>query len=81
VTAPPNGSFLYTPNNGFTGGDSFTYRANDGLRTRMSRLFRSHVANNLPQVSIAATIANASEVVRPMARSRSRVVAATWPQR
>ncbi len=26
----PNGSFTYTPNSGFTGGDSFTYRANDG---------------------------------------------------
>ena len=26
----PNGSFIYTPTNGFTGTDSFTYKANDG---------------------------------------------------
>ncbi len=27
----PNGSFRYTPNQGFTGLDSFTYRASDGI--------------------------------------------------
>jgi hypothetical protein len=27
----PNGSFTYTPNAGFFGSDSFTYKANDGL--------------------------------------------------
>ena len=27
----PNGAFLYTPNPGFTGSDTFTYHANDTL--------------------------------------------------
>ncbi|MBL1173643.1 beta strand repeat-containing protein [Pantanalinema sp. GBBB05] len=30
VTLNPNGSFVYTPNAGFSGVDTFTYRANDG---------------------------------------------------
>ncbi|HND53969.1 MAG TPA: Ig-like domain-containing protein, partial [Pirellulaceae bacterium] len=30
VTLNTNGSFTYTPTNGFSGTDSFTYRANDG---------------------------------------------------
>ena len=29
----PDGSFNYTPNAGFTGTDSFTYRAGDGTAT------------------------------------------------
>jgi VCBS repeat-containing protein len=31
LTLNANGSFNYTPNSGFTGTDSFTYRANDGI--------------------------------------------------
>ncbi|MEO5914515.1 MAG: Ig-like domain-containing protein [Luteolibacter sp.] len=31
VTLSPNGGFTYTPTNGYTGPDSFTYHANDGL--------------------------------------------------
>lgn len=31
VTLNANGSFVYTPNSGFSGSDSFTYRANDGF--------------------------------------------------
>jgi VCBS repeat-containing protein len=30
LTLNPNGSFSYTPDAGYSGGDSFTYRANDG---------------------------------------------------
>ena len=30
VTINPNGSFIYIPDSGYTGTDSFTYRANDG---------------------------------------------------
>ena len=30
LTLNPDGSFTYTPNMGFTGADSFSYRANDG---------------------------------------------------
>ena len=31
LTGNPDGSFAYAPNSGFTGTDSFTYRANDGV--------------------------------------------------
>src|SRR5262249_31161410 len=31
LTLSANGSFAYTPANNFTGSDSFTYKANDGL--------------------------------------------------
>jgi len=30
LSLDPNGSFVYTPNAGFSGTDTFTYRANDG---------------------------------------------------
>src|SRR5207245_911525 len=30
LTLNPNGSFTYTPKTGFSGTDSFTYKANDG---------------------------------------------------
>ncbi len=33
VSLNDNGSFTYTPNTDFTGGDSFTYQANDGSTT------------------------------------------------
>ena len=32
LTLNANGSFTYTPNNGYTGGDSFTYKVNDGYQ-------------------------------------------------
>ncbi|MES2657778.1 MAG: Ig-like domain-containing protein [Verrucomicrobiota bacterium] len=40
----PNGGFTYTPNTGYTGPDSFTYRANDGA-----------LDSNLATVSIAVS--------------------------
>jgi len=33
VTLSPNGGFTYTPTAGYTGPDSFTYRASDGVAT------------------------------------------------
>lgn len=46
-----NGSFSYTPNAGFTGSDSFTYRANDGAAD-----------SNLATVSIAVDNVNDAPV-------------------
>jgi Bacterial Ig domain len=31
LTLNPDGTFAYTPNTNFSGSDSFTYKANDGL--------------------------------------------------
>ncbi|MDP3850154.1 MAG: Ig-like domain-containing protein, partial [Luteolibacter sp.] len=36
VTLNPDGSFTYTPDSGYLGTDSFTYRANDGLADSLS---------------------------------------------
>lgn len=44
LTLNPNGSFLYTPANGYVGSDSFTYKANDGA-----------VDSNLATVTITIT--------------------------
>ena len=58
----PNGGFIYTPTAGFSGPDSFTYRANDG--TANSNVATAGITVNasaLPTVSIVATTPNASE--------------------
>jgi hypothetical protein len=47
VTLNANGSFVYTPNTGFSGSDSFTYKANDGLAD-----------SNVATVSITVTTAS-----------------------
>src|SRR3712207_8372535 len=36
VTLESNGSFVYTPASGYTGPDSFTYRASDGILTSLN---------------------------------------------
>lgn len=43
-----DGSFLYTPAQGFTGAASFTYRARDGLTNSASTTVTLNVTNNLP---------------------------------
>ena len=51
VVLNPDGSFTYTPNNGYTGADSFTYKANDGL-----------LDSNTVTVSLNVTAVNAAPV-------------------
>jgi VCBS repeat-containing protein len=55
LTLNPNGSFSYTPNPGFSGEDTFAYRANDG--TRDSNL--ATVTINVTTTPNTAPIANA----------------------
>jgi autotransporter-associated beta strand protein len=47
VTLQPGGSFLYTPAAGYTGADSFTYQANDGV-TNSNTATVSITVNPLP---------------------------------
>ena len=58
VSLNSNGSFVYTPNAGFSGADSFTYQANDG--TANSNLATVNVnvgaAPSLPEVSLTSDI-------------------------
>jgi VCBS repeat-containing protein len=51
VAVNANGSFTYTPASGFTGGDSFTYRASDG-----------QALSNVATVSITVTSTNVAPV-------------------
>lgn len=48
LTLNANGSFLYTPGPGFSGGDSFTYRASDGIQTGNAATVSITVAANRP---------------------------------
>ena len=47
LTLSANGSFTYTPNSGYVGSDSFTYRANDGS-----------LSSNLAIVSLTVNVVN-----------------------
>ncbi|MDB5337226.1 MAG: repeat-containing protein [Planctomycetaceae bacterium] len=53
VTINPNGTFSYVPNAGFTGVDSFSFKASDATLTSANTLVTVHVgvANSLPVVS------------------------------
>lgn len=48
----PNGGFLYTPNAGFTGNDSFSYRASDGTANTPPITVTIEVAENVADVSV-----------------------------
>jgi VCBS repeat-containing protein len=48
VTLNSNGSFTYTPTTGYTGPDSFTYKANDGVLDSNIATVSFTVTNNAP---------------------------------
>lgn len=50
LTLSPNGSFVYTPNAGFTGSDVFTYRVSDGTATSNTATVSLTVVTNTPPV-------------------------------
>ncbi|MCB9005749.1 MAG: tandem-95 repeat protein, partial [Ardenticatenaceae bacterium] len=54
LTLNANGTFIYTPNAGFFGSDSFTYRANDGTAN-----------SNVATVTITVSQGNALPVANP----------------
>ncbi|WP_435018062.1 DUF4394 domain-containing protein [Tundrisphaera sp. TA3] len=54
LTLNADGSFTYTPNAGFSGQDSFTYRANDGSQ-----------ASNIATVTLTVTFVNTPPVALP----------------
>jgi len=47
LTLNSNGSFSYTPNTGYTGQDSFTYKANDGTEDSNTAVVTLNVTNNI----------------------------------
>ena len=61
VTLSNNGSFTYTPNNGFSGNDSFTYIANDGTDDSNSATV-SITVNPLEKPTVGITL-DKSDVV------------------
>jgi VCBS repeat-containing protein len=56
VTLAPDGSFVYTPNADFTGEDTFTYRANDGLAdSALATVTITVTPANVPPVAVLDT--------------------------
>ena len=53
VTVNPNGSFLYTPANGFSGLDSFSYKVSDGTQTSANTAIVIVKVNFVDQLPIA----------------------------
>lgn len=48
----PDGTFVYRPNAGFTGTDTFTYRVSDGTLTSMPATVTIAVTPSLPTISV-----------------------------
>ena len=63
LTINPDGSFTYTPDIGFAGSDTFTYRVSDGLNDSTAASFTITVNNNEPPT--ADTGAAYSYTVQP----------------
>jgi len=59
----PDGSFIYTPNNGFSGVDTFSYRASDGTLESdlVSVTITVNPSTNIPPVGIADQYSTAFE--------------------
>lgn len=58
VNINSNGSFTYTPNNGFVGTDSFSFKVNDGTVNSADALVTLHIggASNTPPVATPVSI-------------------------
>ena len=66
LTPNPDGSFSYTPQAGFVGADSFTYRASDGLlNSELTTVSIQVVHQNLPPLAVddSATLAEDRQIV------------------
>ena len=81
LTVNPDGSFTYTPNAGFTGTDTFTYLASDGLnRARHGDLHdRRHVERERRAADSSGERRRATRRHRRQQRRRHRPGAA-WPR-
>jgi VCBS repeat-containing protein len=60
VTLNSNGSFAYTPDSGYTGADSFTYRANDGQANSNTATVTINVDGGTNNAPVAANDAYAT---------------------
>jgi len=66
LTLNANGSFTFTPTTGYTGGDSFVYRANDG-------------AANSANITVSISITNTAPVAQPNAYATSKNIGLNIP--
>jgi len=60
LTLNTNGSFDYTPNTGFTGVDSFTYKASDGVAASNVATVSLTVNSDLPPVLLYFSLTNSA---------------------
>ena len=68
VTLNDDGSFVYKPNTNFTGADSFTYKASDGITESIATLVSIAVrpfTNNIPPLLEVVRPTNASVFLAP----------------
>lgn len=59
LTLNPDGSFTYTPNDGFEGTDSFTYLADDGFRLPVVPTVAAMVEGGSPVATVTITVGEA----------------------
>ena len=72
VTLSPDGSFLYIPVSGFSGTDSFTYRANDGtLDSNLATVTIAVNAANHPPVAVDGSVTTHEDTAAPVTLSTS----------
>lgn len=79
VSLSDDGNFIYTPNNGFDGTDSFAFKANDGTEDSNTATFTLHVGNattgafDLQLSGNTGTIATSRSTVTPLDSSASLI--------
>ncbi|MUG95782.1 tandem-95 repeat protein [Scytonema sp. UIC 10036] len=62
----PDGSFHYTPNSGFNGIDTFTYRASDGIASSDIATVTLKVGNLAPSLKVGTSPASYIENISPI---------------
>lgn len=56
VQIAPNGAFTYTPNNGFVGTDSFSFKVNDGTVNSADALVTLHISGTQNTAPVATAV-------------------------
>ncbi|MGH3755990.1 MAG: cadherin-like domain-containing protein [Pseudonocardiaceae bacterium] len=79
LTLNPNGSFTYTPREGFTGADTFTYTARDGALASASATVTITVGPILPACTITGTAGPTTPARRPRTATWMLVAAGKAP--
>jgi len=72
VSLSDDGNFIYTPNNGFNGVDSFVFKANDGTHDSNTATFTLNVGDATPGIFRTATVRSQFDAQSRLPGTRSR---------